>query len=383
MLRILLSILVLSLTACQTIKVDKPAKPVETEASQTWKEIIREEKRKQSEADLPFRGLDTSSRISKIAFGSGVDQDQPQLLWANILKHDPDLFILAGDAVYTAKPEQKPISTQYKKLNRDPNYRLMREKIPFMATWNDEDYSQPDGGANNPDKEIARTEFFKYWTYARTSIPADQKAIYHSKTFGSTKQTVQVIMLDTRWDRSALKVNPEDTYNRETPEPNTFPKPYLADDDKTKRILSEAQWAWLDGELRKPSSLKILVSPIQVIANEHNFEKWGNFPAERERLLNLIRKTKAKHIIIISGDRHISAIAKEYIQGFNTLYDVTSSGLNNPVPRDNKITDASYLNEAYGALSYGLISIDWDKHKAKIELRTLDDEVQQSVDFPF
>ncbi len=380
---VLISFLLLSFTGCQAMKAAEAAKETETEASLNRKAVIREEKRKQSEADLPFRGLDTTERIIKIAFGSGVDQDQPQMIWNNILKHNPDLFILAGDAAYTAKPEQKPIGAQYKKLNRNAEYRMIREKIPFMAIWNDEDYGQIDGGANNPDKEIARTEFLKYWTYARNTIPADQKALYHSKTFGSKKQTVQVIMLDTRWDRSPLKVNTEDTYNSEKPEPNTFPKPFLPDDDKSKRILSEAQWSWLDNELKKPASLKILVSPIQVIANEHSFEKWGNFPAECERLLTLIRKAKAKHLIIISGDRHISAIAKEYIQGFNTIYDITSSGLNNPVPRDNVVKDTSYLNDAYGAMAYGLIEINWDKRKAKIELRTLDEEVKQNIEVPF
>lgn len=359
------------------------AKLAETEAIKTRKEIIREEKRKQSEADLPFRGLDTSIRIDKIAFGSGANQDQPQMIWKNILSHNPDLFIFAGDAVYSSGKEQKPLSLQYKKLNRNSEYRTMREKIPFMATWNDEDYGQVDGGADNPDKEMARTEFLKYWTYARTTIPNAQKPIYHSKIFGSKKQIVQVIMLDTRWDRANYKKNTEDTYNSENPEPNTFPKPYLSDDDKTKRMLSEPQWSWLESELKKPASLRILVSPIQVIANDHRFEKWGNFPGERDRLITLIRKAKAKNLVIISGDRHISAIAKEYVQGFTTLYDVTSSGLNNPVPRGNVVKDTSYLSDAYGAMAYGLIQINWDKHKASIEIRSLDEEVKQSIDVPF
>ena len=359
------------------------ANPAENEVSKSRKELIREEKRRQSDADLPFRGLDTSKRIDTIAFGSGVDQNQPQPIWKNILDQQPDLFLFAGDSVYAADAEHKPIGDQYKKLNKISEYRTVREKIPFMAIWNDQDYGKNDGGSDNPEKDFARTEFLKYWSYLRTTLPPTQKALYHAKIFGSKKQLVQVIMLDTRWDRSSLKLNPDDHYNAEKPDSDTFPRPYLVDEEKSKRVLSEEQWAWLESELKKPASFRILVSPIQVIANDHQFEKWGLFPNERERLFNLIRKSKAKHIVILSGDRHISSIAKTYLQGFNTLYDITSSSLNNPVPRANTLTDSSYIEKAYGGMAYGLIQLNWDKKRATVELHSIDEQSKQSVEISF
>ncbi|MBC7743348.1 MAG: alkaline phosphatase family protein [Bdellovibrionaceae bacterium] len=377
---------ILNLNACTSA----PAAPqataataAETEASKSRKELIKEEKRRQSEADLPFRVLDTSARIDKIAFGSGADQNQPQPIWQNALDQNPDLFILTGDSIYAADSINKPIGDQYKKLNKIAEYRAIREKVPFMAIWNDQDYGQIDGGSDNPEKDFARTEFVKYWGYLRSTLPPTQKALYHAKIFGTKKQTVQVIMLDTRWDRSSLKRNVDDTFNAEKPEADAFPRPYLIDEDKTKHILSEAQWSWLETELRKPAAFKILVSPIQVIANDHQFEKWGLFPHERDRLLNLIRKAKAKHIVILSGDRHLSAIAKTYIQGFNTIYDVTANALNNPVPRANALKDSSYNDAAFGGMTFGLININWDKKKAQVEFHSLDGQSKQSVEVPF
>ncbi len=379
--------LVLSIYGCQTVSPNNQKALPAYEPGKDRKEIIKEEKRRQYEADVAFRGLDTSARINKIAFGSGADPDQPQPIWKTILGQKPDLFLFAGDSVYSASKDkfssQVAINQQYKKLNRNTDYRDIREKIPFMATWNDQDYGQIDGGVENPIKEAARVEFLKYWTYARSAIPEDQKGIYHSKTFGTKKQQLQVIMLDTRWDRSALKLNQADPYNAESPLPDTFPAPYINDEDKAKRMLSDKQWAWLESELRKPAAFRIIVSPIQVIANEHQFEKWGNFPNERDHLFNLIRKTKSRDLLIISGDRHISSIAKEYIQGVTNLYDVTSSGLNNPIPRANKMKDTQYLNDAYGGMSYGLINIDWDKRKASVEIRSSQDDVIQSVNVTF
>lgn len=365
----------ITISSCQTLSNIKTSIS-DTVTGKSHKEIIKEEKRKQSEADLPFRGLDTSLKLDRIIFGSCADQDQPQPIWTPILKNKPDLFVFMGDDIYASRAEQKPISEQYKKLNRIPEYRSVREKVPFMATWDDHDYGQNDGGENNPEKESAKAEFLKYWSYVKYSLPKDQKALYHSKIFGSKKQLVQVILLDTRWDRSDLKKNESDM------DP-TQPRPYLQDDDKTKHFLSDEQWSWLESELKKPATFRILVSSIQVIANDHSFEKWGNFPKERERLFNLLKKTKAKNLVILSGDRHMSAIAKTEIPGYGILYDVTSSGLNKYAKPGNMLSDSTYLADGYGPVNFGLIQFNWDKRKALIEIRSIEDEVKHKVEIGF
>lgn len=56
-------------------------------------------------------------------------------------------------------------------------------------------------------------------------------------------------------------------------------------DEGDATILGEAQWSWLEQQLKEPATLHIFVSGIQVIPDEHCSERWGGFPHERIRLL--------------------------------------------------------------------------------------------------
>ncbi|MBC7464526.1 MAG: alkaline phosphatase family protein [Bdellovibrio sp.] len=361
--------------------------------------LIKTDKKKQSELDLPFRGFDMDKQITTIATGSCADQNQPQPIWATIEKNNPDIFIFSGDTLCVPRPDAKgSISEQYRKLKMIPEFRSIREKVPFMAIWNDHDYGLVNGGGENPDKELARTEFIKHWSYLKTALTNKQKGLYHSKIFGSNgvpgsrrkkgipkQKQVQVIVLDTRWDRSELKKNTDDKFDPKAPatEPATIPRPYLADAEKGKHILSNEQWNWLEQELKKPADLRIIVSPIQVIADDHNFEKWGNFPNEREKLFVLLQKTKLKNVILLSGDRHLGAIAQIEVKKNGPIVEMTTSGLNRPASPNNILTDKTYFKDAYGGPNFGLIKIDWSKHTATLQVKSLEDEVKNSFEVKF
>ena len=401
------------------------------------KMIVKSDKKKQADLDIPFRGFDFEKKITKIALGSSADAELPQPIWKVIDAQSPDLFIFSGNTVFAAKKYQKPLVQQFKKLNSFPEFRNFREKTPFLVTWDNLDFGVNDGGSDNLDKDAFRTEFMRYWSYLNTAVPRGQKALYHSKIFGPKKQKVQFIVLDTRWDRSPLKKNLEDPANQPvelkpavtevvtpvivtgvipapatpstspapTPEVNStasinpavpvvmteetksteiiHPKPYLADEDKSKHFLSEDQWAWLESELKRPSELKFLVSSIQVIANDHQFEKWGNFPLERERLFRLLVKTKTKNLIILSGDRHLGAIAKIEVKKLGPVYEMTSSGLNKDSQPGNILTDMTYFNDAFNKINFGIVKIDWDKHKVILEIHSALDEVKSSAEINF
>ncbi len=345
-------------------------------------EHIKKEKKSQSLLDLPFRGFDANKTLMTIAAGSCADQNQPQPIWKTIEKNSPDLFIFSGDTVYSSRPDDKPVTAQFKKLNFIYEYRDARLKFPFMAIWDDHDYGQNDGGFDNPEKEYYRAEFVKYWRYLSFAIPAKQKALYHAKIFGSKKNKVQIIMLDTRWDRSALKKNTDDSFKPDNPEPGSFPRPYMVTDDPKARILSEEQWAWLETELRKPAEVRIIVSSIQIIADDHNFEKWGNFPKERERFFSLLKKTKAKNSVLLSGDRHMATLAKSDAAGFPVV-ELTASAINRPATGRALIPDKTYLGEPYPQANFGLIKIDWDKKKVLLEVRSQEDEVKNFAEVKF
>lgn len=295
---------------------------------------------------LPSRGI-SGEVLSTIAFGSCANQDAPQPIWSVVGSHEPDLFLFMGDNVYASSPFQKPIAEQYRKLDQIPEYRAVREKIPFMAIWDDHDYGQKDGDSSYSGKADARRDFMNYWTYVRNSRPLELDGLYHSKIIGPKKQSVQIIMLDTRFFRT------------------------------DKQLLGETQWQWLEEELRKPAKMRFLVSSIQVIAEEHRFEKWSNYPEEKKRLFDLLRKTKIRNVVILSGDRHRGSIAKAEIPGIGIIYDITASSLNRPRPEDEN--DRSYIAPAFKGENFGLAQIDWKKGSLRVELRDKQDNVVSDI----
>ncbi len=366
----------LILTSCQSTETAQPNTASATPALAKPKYIRTEDTSKESQLNIPYRTLDTSKTVTTFGFGSCNDQNEAQPLWKLILNKKFDLFLMMGDNVYASRKETKPIIDQYIILNKQIDYKKLRETTPFLATWDDHDFGVNDGGADNPEKDEARKVYLNYWSYLKSSLPKNQKAIYHSRIVGSKKQRVQFIMLDTRWDRSTLVKNPD--YNPEDKTQTGLPKIYLPSTDPTARVLSDEQWQWLESEFKKPAELRILVSSIQLIANDHYFERWGNFPLERERFFKLVQKEKIKNLVILSGDRHAASIAKYDTPKNGPIYDITSSGLNKASRATAPEVDVTYTAPSFLKINYGQAQIDWSKKTVQFDIVDADDKIQLS-----
>lgn len=362
-----LVLILVASTGCQTTstavnasKDEAPTKAVEVKKS-----------RPKDDSLIP-RGFDFANAPEVIAFGSCADQDKAQPIWDVIFKANPELFIFAGDNIYASQPEKRPFSAQYKKLNLIPEFRHFRERVPILATWDDHDYGVNDAGSDNPEKEEARREFLYQWSYVKDSLKMNQDGVYHAKILGGVRKkspTLQVIILDTRWFRSPLKKEED---------PADSSKKYVPETDKKTTILGEEQWVWLERQLRKPADVRIVVSSIQLIAEGHTFEKWANFPHEKERFFNLLRRTQPRNLFVVSGDRHRASIAKQDVRGWGTLYDITASGLNKAI--DKNESDPSYVGEQIKVDNFGLALIDWSRRKIEIQLRNADNAIVNKLD---
>ena len=145
-------------------------------------------------------------------------------------------------------------------------------------------------------------------------------------------------------------------------------------------MLGGAQWRWLEKELKgDTAAVTIIVSSIQLLAQEHRFEKWANFPNERARFLDLLNDYASGKTLVISGDRHAAEISALELSGWKSpLMDVTSSGLTNVWIRKYEETNSLAITDKVIEPNYGLIRINWDKPEdpvVKVSIKGQDGEL--------
>ena len=201
---------------------------------------------------------------------------------------------------------------------------LLQGPIPIMATWDDHDYGYDNAGNEYACPEQSQAEWAHHVNIPPTEpqhpdSPDYRPGVYNSRMFvrpGREEEAgVHVIMLDARSGR-------DPTYSD-----------YGECKGSATRILTEAQWTWLEQELERQSEIKIIGSGIQVLPptdqqsrsvsdycahDSHNgegntdtntflesiarlgegeqwygvqYEMWGEVPLEREKLLGMAQRS--------------------------------------------------------------------------------------------
>jgi alkaline phosphatase D len=310
--------------------------------------------------------------LRRIAFGSCARQEQPQPIWEQILAAKPDIFLSLGDIVYVNRGGEDAAARRaaYATLQGIPAFYRLRRTVPFFATWDDGEFGENNGGADFARKEEFRQDFLDFLGEPKDSLRRRSGGVYHSRLFGPPGRRVQIVLLDTRSFRSPLKPG-------SSPELTTS---YLPDPDPGKTMLGAVQWSWLEEQLRVPAEIRLIVSSIQVIPEDHPFEKWANLPLERQRLFDLIRKTGARGVVFLSGDRHLAELSMMDGAVGYPLYDLTSSGLN--VARKEwrfyELNRHRIATMNWGD-NFGMVVIDWNRPDPRISLQIRDVEGDISI----
>lgn len=303
-----------------------------------------------ADAPLPTRA-DTSSftrvaarAITRIAFGSCNREDLPQPLWPEIAAQDPQLFIWLGDNIYGDTYDMAVMRAKYEQQLRNPHYRQFIRAVPVIGTWDDHDYGLNDGGREYTARAASQQVTLDFLGEPEGTARRRQEGIYASYTYGPADRQIKVILLDTRYHRDPIGSN--------------------------GTVLGDAQWQWLESELRNSTArVHVVASSIQVIAEDHRFEKWANFPTERERLFRLIGESGARNVVFLSGDRHIAELSRlDHPAVDYPLYDLTSSGLTHTWstahPELNRYRDGDLVI----ALNYGLLDVDWAAWRLRLQV---------------
>lgn len=321
--------------------------------------------------------------LSKIAFGSCANQDKPLPIFDKIADAKPDILLLLGDNIYADLDKSKKVTTElikekYETLAKLPAWQKLKATCPMLAVWDDHDYGINDAGEEWELKDESKRLLLDFFEVPADAPRRKRGGVYAAAVIGPVGKRVQIIMLDGRYFRSKLEKSKE-------PDPIFKVKGYIPNEDPKATLLGEEQWKWLEEQLKTPAEIRLLCSGIQVIADEHPFEKWSNFPKERERLYQLITDTKATGVIVLSGDRHLADLAcVKGVVGY-PLFDATSSGFNQGADFWRAPEKNSYRigGMPYGD-NFGFITIDWDAADPLItlQLRDVNGDVAVKHAFP-
>ncbi len=305
--------------------------------------------------------------ITRIAFGSCAKHWQPQPIWDEVLAQKPDLWLFLGDNVYADTDgttawivSKEQLAGEWNRLADKPEFQKARAAIPMMATWDNHDYGSHAGGAEFPVKEDSKEVFLDFWGEPSDSPRRQRSGIYNARIFGPPGRRVQIILLDTKYNRSPFRKDPAPKEERLKAGKVGG---YLPDDDPVKTHLGEEQWEWLEAELKKPAEVRLIASSTQVIADEKGMDEWGNFPRERQRLFDLIEKTGASGVILLSGNVHFAELSKSD-EGPYSLYDLTSSGMTHVNETYANAPNRHRVKGPFANINFGLVEIDWEAKSA-------------------
>jgi len=291
----------------------------------------------------------------KIGIGSCLDQDFPQPIWQPIEEENLDYFIFLGDNVYgdsifeNLYKMKRAYSKQEKLL---PDF---LDQTDIFAIWDDHDYGKNDGGSDYKYKKLAENLFLDFWNVPINDVRRSREGIYFSENKVFFNKKYKLIFLDTRYFRSQLKGKKGS---------------YQKNNDESSTILGKEQWTWLEKELNSNFDYLFIFSSIQIIPEDHGFEKWSNFPNDRTKLLKILEKYKDR-TILFSGDRHRSGIYKR-----NGIIEITSSSMNKPGSSFFE-TDKYLIGETYPQENYSVLKIL--NNDINIDIKDKNGEILNSI----
>jgi alkaline phosphatase D len=315
-------------------------------------------------------------RLEKIAYGSCNVQLLPQTFWSQIASDNPQLFIYGGDNVYgdlkitsgvpsTGVGDPVLLKAAYNYLGAAPGFQAFRDATPIYPLWDDHDFGENGAGGTYQHKQDSEKQFLDFWAVPDEDPRRTREGIYTSSIHGPVGERVQIILLDTRYFRSALARSKDTGFIVDNKDPSTT-------------VLGAAQWAWLEEELKREADVRLIVSSTQVLAMGHRFERWGNFPHERERLITLVQDLKANGVIFLSGDRHRAAIYALRDDVDYPIFEMTSSSLNRAYSDPNE-RGPLQLNAMFGKPNYATISFNWVDRFVSLEIKDMTGEVVRSA----
>ena len=193
--------------------------------------------------------------------------------------------------------------TRYSQYHLDKGLRKMRQQHPIITIWDDHEVAnnsyiagaqnhQPNEGDYLARKAAARKAYYE-WIPIRES---DNH--YRTFTFG---KLAELIMLDERLEG---KTKPAEGID----------DPIYLEQDRS--MLGSRQLNWFEDKLTNTSATwkvignQVMFSDLDRSAvtpkNPRNMDSWDGYPAEKQRVAQIIKDNNLKNVIFLTGDTHAS-----------------------------------------------------------------------------
>ncbi|MBL7745911.1 MAG: alkaline phosphatase family protein [Chitinophagaceae bacterium] len=306
---------------------------------------------------LLFSCSEKKPAVTKIAFGSCGYQDEPQPVLTLAAEKKPAAFIFLGDNIYGDTDNMDTLRNKYTRWMAQPDFKRLDSSTQLFATWDDHDYGWNDAGKWYAYKEKSKDIFMEFFKEPANSERRKHEGIYKTEYIKEGDKTIQVLLLDVRTFRNdVLLYKKGDSLPRKEYFYTPDYKPHTSADST---LLGEAQWKWLEEELKKPADLRLVCSGSQFSIEYNGYEAWANFPHEQKKMLELIKSTKANSVMFLTGDVHYAEISRLEEPGLYPIYDVTASGITSTwdfaTLNKNRIEGPVMDNH------FGLLTITWEK----------------------
>lgn len=310
---------------------------------------------------------------TRIAWGSCFRESLPCPMLDQLAAEKPELYLALGDNIYGDTQDMGVLRMKYRRLARHPSWLALTDTARVIGTWDDHDYGADDSGIHYKPRSASKEVFLDFFDEPAGSPRRKREGVYTSAMLGPEERRIQLLMLDLRTFRSDLARSGSRTY----PELGGYQP---LGDEETQEMMGEAQWTWLEQELMKPAKLRLVGLSTQLGSAFNGYEAWANMPKERERFFQLLEKTKAEGVILLSGDTHWAEVSLVDRPGFYPLYDITSSSLNQVW--DPAGANPNRVGVAYTKANAGVMDIDWEKGVVSARVIDVKGESRIALDIP-
>ena len=142
--------------------------------------------------------------LTRIGFGSCLDQEIPAPILKSVRAHDPDVFIFLSDNVHgnVSSGEIGQLRGADACFGPNEDFQALQRGAEMLATWDIHDYGANDAEADIPWRKRAEQIFPNFWDVLVDEVRRRWGGIYTARIIGPPSRRVQITLLGTLLNRS-------------------------------------------------------------------------------------------------------------------------------------------------------------------------------------